>query len=304
MVKKSVVIIELNSCKNSCLFCNPKGIRRTIGFKEMKQIEVHLLKQVNDLKRRGFKEVEISGCDPIEYDKITGFIKWLKKNSFKQVMLSTHGRDLHNIELVNEFKKAGLDQLRIPLYGSNAKIHDSVTQCKGSFKETLNGIRNIQKYAPGINILITSLIMKQNYKDIANIFSLAANYSSDISFSLACLKDDAKELDIGIHFDKIKPYLISLLELSEKSNAQLNIIDIPFCIFGFYRKNIINISGPPVTARIYSIPEEFKSNVQNLPSYRIKRKLNICSRCNLRDRCDGFFHQYTKLFDLSYLKPL
>lgn len=301
---KSVVIIELNSCRNSCVFCNPQGMRRIIDDNELKKIESHLLKQVLDLKKKGFKEVEISGCDPVEYSKISEFIRWLKDIGFEYVELSTHGRNLSDLKLTRKLRESGLDEVRIPLYGSNKRIHESVTQSKGSFQDTLNGIMNIKKYAPNIKIKITSLVMKQNYKDIENIFALASKYSSDIIFSIPCLNDEIDSKNIAVAFDEMKPYLLNLLNISKNSKAHLKITDIPLCVFGFYKDSIINITGPPVAAGTYNIPKKFRSDIPGIPSYRVKTRLKICDKCHASSKCDGFYRKYADLFRLDYLKPI
>ncbi len=300
---KSGIVIQLH-CKNSCVFCNPLGIRKKFNKEELKKIESNLLQQACHLKKRGFNEVEISGYDPIEYEKIAHLVKRLKKDmKFELVLLLTHGRDLHNLKLVKELEAARLDEIKIPLYGSKASIHDSITQAKGSFKETLEGIKNLKKYAPDIHIMISSLIIKHNYKDIINIFSLAFKYTPDINFSIPCLPEHLDFRKIAVSFKEMRPYLVSLLNLNERKRAFLTITDIPFCVFGFYRANIF-MTRPSAVAEPFSYPERFRTNIPNVPSYRIKTKLKICDKCSLNRKCDGFYSKYVDLFNLSYLKPL
>ena len=303
---KSAVIVNLNSCDNSCLFCKPSRVRKVLTEVELKDIEIDLFRQVLDLKKRGLDEyLEISGSDPIQYNGIVRFIKYIKRDlNFKTIMLSTHGRNMHNLKLVKELERSGLDKLRIPLYGSNGKIHDSVTQEKGSFEETLKGVQNVFRHAPEIKITITSLIMKQNYKDGIKILRLACKYASEIIFSIPCIPRIKSAEKFVVSFDKMRPYLKRFLEASDKASTPLNITDIPFCVFGFDKKIIFNISGPPVTSNTYSIPKPFKSAVPNLPNYRVKRKLPVCHNCALAYKCDGFYNNYLLLMNSFPFKPL
>lgn len=271
-----------------------------------KKIEIGLLRQVLDLRRNGhFDRIEISGADPLEYDKIVPFIGYLKSDlGFKEVILSTHGRYLHDLTLVKKLSKAGLDRLRVPFYGSKDIIHDAVTQEKGSFQQTLKGIQNVYKYAPHIHLTISSLIMKQNYKDIINIFLLACRYSSLIYFSIPYIKDFSHANKFAISLEKMKPYLKSLLAQTDAQKKPLEIMDIPFCVFGYYKKNIINRTGPPVTSIAYSIPSHDRSAVWGLPAYRKKKKLSICKVCILNEQCDGFYVRYLRLFGFKGCEPI
>ena len=197
--KKCAIICEINSCRNRCLFCNPTGYRtnRVIDKQELRDIETQLLTQAIGLNKKGYDTVEISGCDPIKYEKIARFITILKSSlNFKTVILSTHGRNLDSIKFVKKIKKSGLDELRIPLYGAKASVHDSITQEKGSFKETLSGIKNVKKYEPLTKITLTTLVMKQNYKSIPDISLLEEIYALECIISIPCVShhENAKNL--------------------------------------------------------------------------------------------------------------
>jgi MoaA/NifB/PqqE/SkfB family radical SAM enzyme len=281
-------------------------MRREVGARELKRIEASLLRQARDLKKKGLDDcLEISGCDPIEYPPIVSFIKYLKvKLRFKFVILSTHGRDLSDAGLVKALDESGLDQLNIPLYGSCASVHDSVTQEKKSFQETLKGIQNVVRYAPRMKVRISSLIVRQNFRDMEDIFLLACRYAASVFFSVPCIPDARRGREYAVSLQRIKPYLKALLAQSDKKDTPFMIANIPFCIFGFYRENIVNRTGPPVTADSYSIPAAFRSPVADLPSYRLKTKLPVCGRCACRHLCDGFYKDYLSYFDHKRLKPL
>jgi MoaA/NifB/PqqE/SkfB family radical SAM enzyme len=303
---ESAVIIEWNSCRNSCIFCNPEKVRRNVSREECKKIKAHLLRQVLDLKKRGLDHyLEISGRDPIEYKEIVPFIKYLKEESnFEFVWVCTHGRNLSDARLVKALDRSGLDQLNIPLYGSCAAVHESLTQEKKSFQETLRGIQNVARYAPRIKVRITSLITRQNYRNMTGIFRLACRYAASIRFSLPCIPDARYAKRYAVSLEKVRPYLAALLTLSGKTDKPFMITDTPFCLFGFYQKNIINRTGPPATADSYSIPASFRSPVAHLPRYRLKTKLPICDACAYGDQCDGFYNDYLAFFDSWRPKPL
>ncbi len=304
--KDCAAVLQLDSCSNSCLFCNPERQRRYVTEKRLKILEMNLLSQVLSLRRQGYhRSIEISGSDPLEYGKIAPFIEYLKTDlGFQSVVLSTHGRLLRDLRLVRELSRAGLDQLRIPLYGSRESIHDSVTQEKGSFQETLKGIRNVRRHAPHIHITVTSLVMKQNYKDALGIFLLACRYASCVYFSVPFIKRMKDAGKFVVSFWEMKPYLQVLLAVSDKTDKPFEIMDVPFCVFGFYRENIRNKTGPPAISASFSIPSQDRSRTSALPAYRIKKKPSFCRTCSLGDRCDGFYVRYLRLFGSKGFTPL
>jgi MoaA/NifB/PqqE/SkfB family radical SAM enzyme len=299
------VNIRLNSCSNRCLFCCPEGSYKSIDNEELKQTEINVFNQVENLKKRGFRVIEITGDDPVEYEEIPQFINWLKNDmNFLRVRLATHGRNLRDGNLVKRLKEAGLDELRIPVYGSTGAIHDLVTQEQGSFNETIKGINNVKEVAPEMGIIVTTLIMKQNYMDIGNILRLVSKDASLATIGLPCISDLKSSESFSISFKDMKPHLLKLTKDFLKIDCPFFILDIPYCVFGFYMLNIINNIEPPSVADNYSPPEKFRTGRNDLPSYRIKAKLDICIRCSLRNICNGFYKNHIEMYDLGYLEPL
>jgi len=300
----AAIVMQLYSCSNRCIFCNPKGSLTKATDKKLKEVKKASEAQAAELIKEGIKCVEVSGTDPIEHPEIASFIKNLKKEyGFEYVILSTHGKNMSDPKLVDKLSEAGLDKVKIPFYGSNARIHDSITQIEGSFDETIKGVENIIDNT-NIDLLITSLIMRQNYKDVLNIFSLASNYAYEVGFAIPCAPESVDFTRFSISFDEIKPYLLSLLKEADKDEeVALTIYDIPYCVPGFYDDRI-QMTRPPIVGKSYSIRPEFRTDKPNVPSYRVKRALDICKRCKCNDICDGFYEKYLELMGNAQLKSL
>ena len=307
----SAIVFHIGSCKNSCLFCNPGRKRHQIDKAGMRKMEAEIFAQITNLKKRGFKEIEISGNDPVEYEKLPQFIKWLKEDmAFTRVILATHGRNLKDRKLVKRLKDAGLNILQIPVYGSTAGIHDSVTQEQGSYSETMAGIANMIEIAPEIQITGISLILKQNYTDIVNIQKHLSRFCGFIKFAVPGIAQISYGKNYSVKFSEIKPYLIKLAARTFESAIPFAIMDIPYCVFGFHQLNIINYysgqnkKGIPAFADGYSVPEEFGTPEKHLPCYRVKSKIDACKKCSMDNVCGGFHKNYLEIYPDEHFKPL
>ena len=305
-LKKGVIVCQNYSCSNSCVFCNPRRVRRGLTPDMVEAVRDDMYRQARDLRHRMFDFIEISGCDPIEYPGIVDFVRYLKKDlGFFGVQLSTHGRLLRDAGLVKALKTVGLDIVKIPLYGSRAGIHDAVTQEKGSFRQTLQGLENVCRLAPKMLLEVASLIMRQNCRDVRDIYRVASRYAVWVSFSVPCISRNVAAERFAVSFAAIRPQLLSLLEDCKKENrVGLVISDIPFCVFEFYRHQIVNLCGPPATARTYRIPDEHRSRISHLPDYRVKVKFPGCARCSLTEKCGGFYQTYAEFFKMRDARPV
>lgn len=288
------------SCSNYCVFCRkvPKATPS-----ELKQQEINVAKNLVLLKKKGIRRIEISGSDPGEYDKITSLIKYIKTMGFDFVQLSTHGKKLANKLFLDKLIESGVDKLRIPIYGPEAKIHDSITRAKGSFDAITKGIKRLSEKVPKIQIQISSLIVQQNKDHLIEIVDLVNKLKiTDFYFSVPCVKND--DYSYYLPLKELKPYLRAVYDYAAKNNCHINFMEIPFCVFGKISDSINNICLPPDHGKYCQPLKKIRTSIKDLPSYRIKKKINMCDNCKANDVCDGFFLNDIKKYGIGNLKPI
>jgi len=299
MNKEFGAIILSPSCDNNCLFC---GDIKTASENEIKEQEIKAFKNLEEFKKKGIKQIEISGCDPIEYENIAELIEYIKKD-FDFVQLSAHGRNLSNKEFAKKLVDSGVDKLRIPIYGSNAETHDAVTRVKGSFNETLQGIKNIIELSPKLEMQLSTLIMQENKNDMINIINLIKSLGiTDFYVTIPCISTIQESSYIPLK--DIGPYVKEILDYSKKNKFPITIMEVPFCIFGFFDELIINTNLPPDLGENNQPPEEYRTNIKDMPSYRIKEKPEICNKCACTQFCGGFFKKDLDKYGVGALKPI
>lgn len=288
-------------CSLHCVFC---GGRQKATERELKEQEIRVYKNLQDFKKEGVKKISISGSDPIEYDKIIELIRYIKKEGFEFVNLSTHGTKLADSHFLNKLVSSGVDKLRIPIYGSNEKIHDSVTRTPGSFKQVTTGIKNLLKKRTNIKIQISCLIVQQNKNDLFKIVDFVDKLGvKDFYFSIPCLEE--KDISFYIPLKNLGPYIKKLYDYALKINDKIQFLEIPFCVFGkFNLKNINNNVLPPNLGKYNQPPPAVRTSIPNLPSYRLKKKVDICIKCRASNFCDGFFINDINRFGIGKIKPI
>jgi len=295
-------IILTPGCNQDCIFCG--GRKRRITRVELRIQEVKVYKNLQYLKKEGIRKIEISGSDPIEYDKITELIRYIKEEGFEFVQLSTHGTRLSNSSFLDKLISSGVDKLRIPIYGSNAKIHDSVTRTPGSFNRVVKGIKLLRQKSNNINIQISCLIVQQNKNDLLNIadFVIDELGVEDFYFSIPCL--GGQDISFYIPLKDISPYVRKLYNYVLKINDKIKFLEIPFCVFGkFDTIHINNMVLPPNLGKYNQPPPPVRTSIPDLPSYRVKKKVSMCKNCIAFNYCDGFFVNIDK-FGTGNLKPI
>jgi MoaA/NifB/PqqE/SkfB family radical SAM enzyme len=286
-------------CKNNCFFCNPEKKKdKNSLYKE----KISVFKNLIDFKKKGIKKIEISGCDPIEYEHILELIKYIKGLDFAEIQLSTHGRDFSNKGFVRKNELAGLTKVRIPLYGSKPEIHDMLTGAQGSFRETIRGIINLSKTK--IKIQISTLITAENKNDLTQLADLIKGIGiTDFYISVPLLSFRGNR-SFYVPLKDLKPHLKKIYDYSKKIDYDIKFFEIPYCVLGFFNESINNKTYPPDLGKYCQPIKKHKTNIKDMPAYRVKIKTKICKKCLCDSICDGFLKRDIEKFGVGDLMPI
>lgn len=65
---------------------------------------------------------------------------------------------------------------------------------------------------------------------------------------------------------------------------------MPFCLFGIDDTKITNKANKNILAlgNNYQPSKQNRSNLKNIPLYRLKEKVDYCQNCKVKYKCEGF----------------
>jgi radical SAM protein with 4Fe4S-binding SPASM domain len=124
-------------CQNNCAHCYAGGPHET------EELSTQQWKTVVDyLQEIGVFILTFTGGEPTLRDDLPELLQYAQ-NKGMVTGLVTNGRRLKKKEYVENLEKTGLDFVQVTLESHKAKIHDLITGAKGSWKETVLGIKNV-----------------------------------------------------------------------------------------------------------------------------------------------------------------
>lgn len=287
-------------CGNNCIFCRPLGENSKKSAQELANLDKRISEAIEEFRKNDYTNIEVSGADPLEYKKLPYLIKILRQKGFKWIRISTNGVKLSNINFTERILKYGVDVFRIPLYGSNDRIHDSVTRIKGSFKHTTKGIKNIKKR---VRILLISLLLKQNMYNLNQIFDLMHDLCcDDLYFAPVFISNG----DYSYHIPPALqgPIFRKLIRHALKRQLPIRINDTPYCIIGFDNKFTSNLGKPAHLGTKFQPSEYQRTKFLDIPKYRLKIKVKMCKKCDVSYKCDGFLLNDILRYGIGNISPL
>ncbi len=147
-------------CNKNCEFCyETNNDAEDLSFETMSSL-------LDDLCEAGFKEIRISGGEPLLRKDLNQIIKKAKKLAFK-VLLSTNG-DLLGLDKLEQLQHHGLDELYISI---GHTIDPTVIQDLGVLVESFQ--KKHKKLKIGLNLIVGKSFLKN---DVDNFKLLIRNH--------------------------------------------------------------------------------------------------------------------------------
>ncbi len=285
-------VLDNVGCENRCVFCG-NHTRKNID----ENIEREFEKITRICRKNDVAQVEVSGNDPVEYEELPKIVEKITDIcGCDGVAISTHGMDLEDESFLNELVESGADYFRIPLYGHNVEVHDSVTLNEGSFVRLMKAFKNLRELKNGSEVpglLVTSLILKDNQDHLEQLFHFMSKLDFVDEFRIGLAGYDPENKDFVPHipdFGKLEKDLPELLSYAESIglDEKLSLADIPMCLRN-YKWGKIGDFIPPEGGY-----EHFGIIGKDAPIYMQKIKTSDCRSCKHNKNCPGFLRTYVE----------
>jgi radical SAM protein with 4Fe4S-binding SPASM domain len=144
-------------CSNNCIHCYAGGPHETAELNTQQWKEV-----IDRLSKIGVFTVTFTGGEPTLRDDLLELLRYAQ-NKGMVTGLITNGRKLKDAAYVKTLEATGLDFVQVTLESHLPKIHDLMTNAKGSWKETVAGIKNAVKSQ--IYVTTNTTLSKHNAPD-------------------------------------------------------------------------------------------------------------------------------------------
>lgn len=307
-VIKKTVIIASYTCNNKCVFCIDWD-KRKIPDRNTSEIK----KEIAGARSRGSTYLELIGGETTIRKDILELVKFSKGLGFETIMMATNGRVFSYKKFTKKIISAGLNSIVFSIHGNTSKLHDSLTQVPGSFKQLRRGLDNVKKTSQelGLKVLLGSntCIVKQNYKHLPQIGKyikgLGINNAEfifvDPSYGAAFRFFDKLVPKIS----QVAPFAHECLDIGRASKSpHWHVRYVPLCYFQDYLDQISELHELKIFTTEHIAPDFYNPNAEKGRKIVGRAKTEKCSGCKLFDACEGIWKEYLKHYGDQELKPI
>jgi pyruvate-formate lyase-activating enzyme len=285
------------SCNNHCLFCVQGEKRKKVGDKTLREIKKELKQAIMDCQ-----EVVLTGGEPTIRPDFLEIVSFAKKLGFITIQIQSNGRMFSYQDFCEKLIKAGANEFSPALHGHIPELHDYLTNSKGSFQQTVQGIKNLKKL--GQKVVTNTVVTKSNYRHLPEIAQLLINLGVDqYQFAFVHPLGSAfKNFESIIpRMTLIEPFVKKGLDVGIEKNKIVMTEAIPYCFMQGYENYVAERIIPETKIFDYQKVDE---NFTRTRQTEGKAKGPRCQECLHNKICEGPWREYPEKFGWEEFIPV
>lgn len=293
---RKIFIVMDYVCNSACISCAKKSEER--GCLTLDQI-IDILDTIEPAEE---DYIELSGGEPTLRTDILNICETIKLRYNTNLILLSNGRMFKDKQFAERIVGTGVSRVMSTFYSPHESKHDGITQRTGSFSDTVKGLTNLEEL--GCSISVKTIVIQQNYKDLAEFVKFAYDTFPSAWVSIHGLIMRGHAYDnrekIVIRYKKMKPYVEEAIEEAIKRERNLGVFVIPSCVLDPAYWRYLSVDWKKITKEmIYISPEE--TVIGNLdvdqPGY--------CKDCLINENCswawESAWREYISMFGTDEL---
>lgn len=187
-------------CNNDCAHCYNARAR---SFPEMDTGQwKRVLDKAWDL---GIPHIIFTGGEPTLRNDLPELIAHAEQNG-QITGLNTNARRMSDPGFVESLVEAGLDHVQVTVESNDAVIHDEMVRCKGSFPQTITGLKNA--LATPLFVMTNTTMLKTNVHTIPTTLDFLADLGvPTIGLNALIYSGRGATVGTGLIDQELKPLL-------------------------------------------------------------------------------------------------
>lgn len=298
------------SCNNNCIHCVVADQKES-ALKLRGNYDRSTEEYKNELYNSridGFDVVVFTGGEPTIRKDIKELLDYAKNLRFI-INMQTNGRMFFYEKFAKKLSKLDIIYT-VALHGDDDGLHDSITRAKGSFVQTIKGIKNLISLNQTVHGKV--VISKKNYKKLKEILELFIDLGiNHVNMTFPHGDGNARKyfFDVVPKYSEIRysvEKVINFVEKYNKENYKHLYVDfeaIPFCFLNGNHEYVSELN----------FIDEENSELKQLNIYsknweilrkKNKKKFLKCNLCKMDSVCEGPWCEYSKYYGESEFKPI
>jgi len=272
-------------CNNNCRFC-VQAHKKRFGNRPKGDLK----KDLFESKKNGCSGVVFTGGEFTIREDFLELVRYAKELGFQSIQIQTNARMLSYKDLCKRLIQAGANEFGPALHGHTEELHDYLTRAKGSFKQTVQAIKNLKEL--GQLVVMNTVVVKPNYEYLPEIAKFLVGLKVD-QFQFAFVHAVGNAWD---NYDEMipdvslaAPYIKKGLQIGLDNHVKVMAEAMPFCMMENYERYCSEFYIPKTEIRDVN---SFDPNFEITRVTEGKMKFPQCKECKFDLVCEGPWREY------------
>lgn len=220
------------TCNNNCIFCmeDDRDERARVVGAWSKDDVLDLIEG-----HRGTHEILFTSGEPTMNKDLPDYVRAAATGGYEVIGVISNGRRFSYMPFAVSLLRAGLNNIIVSIHGSDAATHDALTRTRGSFGQTLTGLRNLSalKGAFGFKLQTSTVVTEKNLADMAAFCDLMGTLDVDAHAFNVMMPDGGGRT----HLERLMPRYSDvarvfgglLPSIPPTVVERMALVDIPYC---------------------------------------------------------------------------
>jgi MoaA/NifB/PqqE/SkfB family radical SAM enzyme len=282
----NVLSIHLTDvCNEKCIFCVvgiPEFPKDTI---KQDRIEKILVENSN----KGYREVNLHGGEPTVFSGFFEIVALINSLKYPSISIQTNGQRMKDLNFTRRIKELNVNLAVISLHSNSAEEHDWMTQSKGGFSNTVQGIKNALKV--GMVVRTNTVITSQNIEHLPEI----VDFISDLGVKHINISNIHPVFTAYKNFELVVPrvqdtkkWVTKAVNRALDKDLDLTLEGFPFCLVPEFESHHIETLRPQIDVEMR---EHWISDYFGFMD-RLRTKGEVCDGCKYASKCGGVYYEY------------
>jgi MoaA/NifB/PqqE/SkfB family radical SAM enzyme len=289
---RKIEIVTGFACNNNCLFCSVGDKLRSFD-KTTEQVMV-------DIDRAALEkpeEINFTGGEPTIRRDILSLISYTRDKGIPEVRVTTNGRLFSYDGFTQRMVDAGLTGAIFSVHCPDAGLQDSLSGVKGSFEQTMKGLKNLHSRNKVIDI--NTVITSKTYRLLPETMEMVKGYLRSVCLIFPTIDGHLKENpELVPRMRGVQPFIHKAIDIIRDAGGQGWTLNYPVCFMKGYERfsSMMELSTRMFWPQMDTNLDDKRRN-DNV-------KVKACRSCRYRDICLGVMKGYVEFAGDGEIEPV
>ncbi len=286
------------TCNNNCIHCVVADAREICyrGGKEEDLTTEEYKRELLDSRSKGYDIIVFTGGEPTMRSDLAHLMSYAHSLGYT-IDVQSNGRRFSSMEYTKAITGISKASYCIALHGNNAWIHDTVTAVRGSFYETISGIRNLASLDQ--TVVGKLVLSKVNHRYIQQTCQLYRDLGAGhvtITFPHALGNAGKNFFQVVPRYEETIEELHRALDFCRSMDLMANTEAYPYCFLRGYEEHAMELffTDEPTELKQHG-HKDFAIDWSRVRLVE-KAKFPQCQRCCYFKICEGPWREYPEKY--------